>query len=42
MRGGTICNNAAKVIYNSGSGIIYSTGGTVRISGGKIADNVVG
>ena len=36
MRGGTIRNNIA----NSGYGVIYSAGGTFRISGGSITDNV--
>ena len=37
MRGGTIRNNK---VFSYGSGVIYSAGGTVRISGGSIADNV--
>ena len=39
MRGGTVCNNAVQNYWECG--VIYNVGGTVRISGGKITDNVI-
>ncbi len=39
MRGGTVYNNAVQNYWECG--VIYNAGGTVRISGGKITDNVI-